>query len=73
MAVASLTVGGSLALAQTVGETEEDAEQAERQAEVAAGLVDTAVAERAEIEADLAASISRINDLAAELSKVSSS
>ena len=60
------------ARAQTVDESEQDAEAAERQAEVAAGLVDTAVARRAEIESELAISITRISDLSAELSAVSS-
>ena len=58
--------------AQTVDESEEEAEVAERQAEVAAGLVDTAVARRAEIETELAVSITRISDLSAQLSAVSS-
>lgn len=71
VAVASLVVGGSLALAQTVDEAEQDAELAQQQAEVASGLVDAAVAQRGEIEAELATSITRINELAAELSRVS--
>lgn len=58
--------------AQTVDESEQEAEAAERQAEVAAGLVDTAVSRRAEIESELALSITRISDLSAELSAVSS-
>jgi len=58
--------------AQTVDESEEEAEAAERQAEVAAGLVDTAVARRADIESELAISITRISDLSAQLSAVSS-
>ena len=58
--------------AQTVDESEEEAEAAERQAEVAAGLVGTAVARRADIESDLAISITRISDLSAQLSAVSS-
>jgi peptidoglycan hydrolase CwlO-like protein len=58
--------------AQTVDESEQEAEAAERQAEVAAGLVDTAVSRRAEIESELAVSITRISDLSAELSAVSS-
>lgn len=62
-----------LARAQTVGESEQEAEAAERQTEVAAGLVDTAVARRAEIEFELAVSIARISDLSAQLSAVSSS
>jgi peptidoglycan hydrolase CwlO-like protein len=60
------------ARAQTVDESEQEAEAAERQAEVAAGLVDTAVSRRAEIESELAVSITRISDLSAELSAVSS-
>ncbi|MET0697548.1 MAG: hypothetical protein ABWZ58_08975, partial [Acidimicrobiia bacterium] len=47
------------ASAQTVDESEQEAEAAERQAEVAAGLVDTAVSRRAEIESELAVSITR--------------
>jgi Trp operon repressor len=66
------TVDQHMARAQTVDESEEEAEAAERQAEVAAGLVDTAVAQRAEIESELAVSIARINDLSAQLSAVSS-
>jgi Transglycosylase SLT domain len=73
MAVSMLTAGGPFAFAQTTEEVEEQAEEAQRQAEVADGLVDSALAERAEIEADLAASISRISDLSFELSRVSSS
>ena len=60
------------ARAQTVDESEQEAEAAERQADVAAGLVDSAVNRRAEIESELAVSITRISDLSAELSAVSS-
>ncbi|HEX2405296.1 MAG TPA: hypothetical protein VHM29_11395, partial [Acidimicrobiia bacterium] len=60
------------ARAQTIDESEQEAEAAERQAEVAAGLVDTAIARRAEIESELAVSIARISDLSAQLSAVSS-
>ncbi|HEU4916821.1 MAG TPA: transglycosylase SLT domain-containing protein [Acidimicrobiia bacterium] len=59
--------------AQTLEESEEEARAAERRAEAASGLVDGAVARRADIEAKLATSISRISDLSAELSSVSSS
>ena len=70
----ALSLGGEpAARAQSVGETEEEAEEAGRRADVAAGLVDTALAERAGIEAELAVSIARISDLSAELSIVSSS
>jgi Transglycosylase SLT domain len=67
-----VAIADPAAQAQTVDESEQEAETAERQAEVAAGLVDTAVARRAEIEAELAVSITRISDLSAELSAVSS-
>jgi hypothetical protein len=70
----ALTLGGEpAARAQSVGESEQQAEEAGRRAEAAAGLVDTALAERAGIEAELAVSIARISDLSAELSIVSSS
>ena len=72
-ALALTTTGEPLARAQSVDESEQQAEEAGRQAEVAAGLVDTALAQRAEIEAQLAVTIARISDLAAELSLVSSS
>jgi len=67
-----VVIADPAARAQTVDESEQEAETAQRQAEVAAGLVDTAVARRAEIEAELAVSITRISDLSAELSAVSS-
>jgi hypothetical protein len=72
-ALALTTTGEPLARAQSVDESEQQAEEAGRQAEVATGLVDTALAQRAEIEAQLAVTIARISDLAAELSLVSSS
>jgi septal ring factor EnvC (AmiA/AmiB activator) len=59
--------------AQTLDESEDEARAAERRAQAAVGLVDSAVARRADIEAQLATSISRISDLSAELSAVSSS
>jgi peptidoglycan hydrolase CwlO-like protein len=71
VAVVALTVGGRNAFAQTIDDAEQEAETAQQQAEVAAGLVDAALAERGEIEAELAVSMTRINDLAAELSRVS--
>jgi septal ring factor EnvC (AmiA/AmiB activator) len=67
-----VAIADPAAEAQTIDESEQEAETAQRQAEVAAGLVDTAVARRAEIEADLAVSITRISDLSAQLSAVSS-
>jgi hypothetical protein len=71
--VAILATDGPSAFAQTVGDAEQEVEEAERRAEVADGLVDAALGQRAEIEGELAVSISRISDLAAELSRVSSS
>ena len=67
-----VAIADPAAEAQTIDESEQEAETAQRQAEVAAGLVDTAVARRAEIEAELAVSITRISDLSAQLSAVSS-
>jgi hypothetical protein len=66
-----LGAGTGTARAQSVDEAEEAANDAEQQAEVAAGLVDSAIAERSGIEAELAESMSRISDLAEELSRVS--
>lgn len=60
-----------LAHAQSVDEAEQSAEDAGRQAEVAAGLVDSALAERGAIETELAVSIARISDLSTELSLLS--
>lgn len=65
-------VTGPLALAQAVEDVEEDAAAAKERAEVASGLVDEAVAEREELEIQLAEAISRVNDLAAQLSAVGS-
>lgn len=64
------TATGPLALAQTTEDAERAAEQALRRAETASGLVDEAVANREEIERRLADSITRMNELAAELSIV---
>lgn len=59
---------GPTAHAQSVTDAEEDAADAERRANQADGLVDDAVANRTEIEVELAESISRMNELAAQLS-----
>lgn len=64
LAMSTAVFGGGSAYAQDVGD-------AERRANEAAGLVDEAVANRAEIELQLATTLSRINDLSAELSIVS--
>ena len=71
LTAASLLGQGQFALAQSVDDAESDAEGAGERAEVAAGLVDEAVAARGEIELELVESIGRINDLSAELSTVS--
>lgn len=68
--VVNLTVGESYALAQSVDEAQQSADQAAKRAEVASGLVDEAVANREEIEQELATSISRVNDLSAQLTTV---
>ncbi len=68
--VALVVPTGLVALGQSVGEAERELEKAERRSEIASGLVDEAVANRAEIELQIAESISRANDLAASLSVV---
>lgn len=72
VAVSTFAARDPIAFAQTVDEVERQVEEAEKRAEVAEGLVDSALAERAEVEAELAVSISRISDLSSELSRVSS-
>jgi hypothetical protein len=57
--------------AQNVDNAEQAAVQAEQQVGAAAGLVDEAIAERSEIEAELAASMVKLNELAEQLSLVS--
>lgn len=63
---------GPLALAQSTSDAEDDLDQAKQKADQASGLVDTAVAERSEIEQELAASIARVNELSSQLSVVGS-
>ena len=70
LAAAVLAGAGSRARAQSVEEAEQAVGQAEEQAEVAAGLVDDAVAERSQIETELAASMVRLDELAEQLSSV---
>jgi hypothetical protein len=65
-----LLTGGPLAGAQSVSEAEKEAESARRSASAASGLVDEAVANRSEIEAKLTESITRLNELGAQLSAV---
>ena len=64
--------GGSLARAQSTEDVEENAERAEQGADTASGLVDDAVADRDALERQLADSIVRMNELAAQLSQVGS-
>ena len=54
LAVSTLNLGGFAARAQSVGETEEKADTAGLRSEVAEGLVDSAVANSAELEIELA-------------------
>ncbi len=73
--VLSLTaslVAGVSAGAQTTDEAERQAEQARQRAAAASGLVDDAVANRDEIERQLADSITRLNELTAQLSQIGS-
>lgn len=65
-----LLAGGPLAIAQSVSDAEEEAESARRSADAASGLVDEAVANRSAIEASLIKSISKLNELGAQLSAV---
>ena len=63
-------VDGPLAYAQSVDDAEDDADDAKEKADVATGLVDSAVAEREQIEKELTESIARLNELSAQLSIV---
>lgn len=62
--------GGTLARAQSTEDAEDAAEEARERADTASGLVDEAVANRDEIERQLADSMTRLNELTAELSQV---
>ena len=64
------SVDGPLAYAQSVDDAEDDADNAKEKADAATGLVDSAVAEREQIENELADSIARVNELSAQLSIV---
>lgn len=70
--VSVVSAGGSVAAAQSTEGAESAAEDARRQADVASGLVDEAVANREDVERQLADSITRLNELTAELSLVGS-
>ncbi|HET7846098.1 MAG TPA: hypothetical protein VFL72_01315, partial [Acidimicrobiia bacterium] len=71
LAAAVLAGTAPSARAQSVDNAEQAAAQAEQQVGAAVGLVDDAIAERSEIEAELAASMVRLNELAEQLSLVS--
>jgi hypothetical protein len=69
--IASLFVPGAMVAAgQSVSQAEREAAEAEWRRNMASGLVDEAVANRVEIENQIADSISRLNDLAAALSSI---
>ncbi len=70
LAAAVLTSTAAGARAQSVGDAENAAEEAQQQAGAASGLVDEAVANRSDIESQLAASMVRLDDLAEQLSSV---
>jgi hypothetical protein len=71
--LALLPLAALPAVGQSVEQAETEATVAGEEARAAAGLVDEAVANRDEIEVELAASISRANDLAARLSELGAS
>lgn len=62
--------GGSRALAQSTEEAEDAADEAQQRANAASGLVNEAVANRDEVEHQLAESIALLNELTAALSVV---
>jgi peptidoglycan hydrolase CwlO-like protein len=67
------TLGVPEAGAQSSEQAEKDADIARQRANAASGLVDEAIANREEIERQLADSITRLNELSAELSLVGAS
>lgn len=67
-----VATGGAFAFAQSTEDAETQADEARRHATAASGLVDEAVANREQIERQLADSITRLNELTAELSLVGS-
>lgn len=71
--VASLiSANATRARAQSIDEARSDAAEARERAEVASGLVDEAIAEREQLELELAETISKVSDLSADLSVVGS-
>jgi septal ring factor EnvC (AmiA/AmiB activator) len=65
-----ITTDGPVAHAQSVDDAEDNVERAKEEADSASGLVDGAIADRGTVEAQLADSIARVNELAAQLSIV---
>lgn len=70
--VSAFVAGDFAAQAQSTEDAEQAANAARQRANAASGLVDEAVADREGIEIQLTESISRMNELAAELSRVGS-
>ncbi len=70
LAAAVLASAAPVAGAQSVDDAEQTAAEAEQQAGAANGLVDEAIAQRSDIETQLAASMARLDDLAEQLSSV---
>lgn len=70
LVVSLVATDGPVALAQSTDSAEDDAEEAKERAKTASGLVDEAVANRDQIERQLADSITRLNELTAQLSAV---
>lgn len=70
LVVALILPTAMVAFGQTVDQAERDLSDAEQERDVAQGLVDEAMANRTEIEMQIAESISKVNDLAAALSLV---
>lgn len=70
LVVSLVATDGPVALAQSTDSEEDDAEEARERANAASGLVDEAVANRDQIERQLADSITRLNELTAQLSAV---
>lgn len=71
--VSIITSGDTLARAQSTEDAQDDAEAAQRRANAATGLVDDAVADRESIEQQLTDSITRMNEIATQLSLVGAS
>lgn len=67
-----LATAGPIAYAQSTEDAQKAADDARRRADEASGLVDEAVANREDIERQLADSITRMNELTAQLSLVGS-